>query len=78
MRSRSGRSSSNFEIEFVGLLPGAARAMTEVFIRDAIDKMIINALCLALYQENWQCHTSKHENLKGANSRRCGVRFCDH
>jgi hypothetical protein len=52
MRCRSGRSSSNFKVEFVGLLPGAACAMTEVFIRDAIDKMIINALCLALYQEN--------------------------
>jgi hypothetical protein len=43
MRCRSGRSSSNFKVEFVGLLPGAACAMTEVFIRDAIDKMIINA-----------------------------------
>jgi hypothetical protein len=43
-------SSSKFEIEFVSRLPCAARAMTEVFIEGANDKMPVNTLRLALYQ----------------------------
>jgi hypothetical protein len=44
---------SNLEIEFVSLLLGVARAMTEVLIRDAIDQTtvkLVNDLHLALYQ----------------------------